>query len=1028
MQDAESDEVGSVGLIDAVPDMVVVVDATGTIQYANAASETVLGWPPDELVGQSIAVLIPEDRRSSHRHMVAGFFLSPSDRVMGSRRIDGLHRDGHVVAVDIRIAPRRNRGDVVAVVRDISDLRRAQEKADRSVHELAAMNSRLRSVLEDRNRLLGVAAHDLRNPLTTIVALSDAMLHGVEPQSTAAEGLETVVESSLYMRDLVDDLLEWSSLEAGSLRLDPQQVDLRALVAAAGRQLRPIGRSKGVELHIEFPDEFPMVSVDAAKFRQVVHNLVGNAIKFTPSGGRVELVLTQENGHCCLLVKDQGPGLSAEDTERIFLPFQKGLSKATAGEFSAGLGLAIVQRIVDGHGGEIQLHSKPGQGAVFEVCLPLDGGPVAALSALAETSPTLKIPAVRSAGDEPGRATVLGLIDGLLREAPVACLLVDAAGVIVTANKRAHALFGVPPGQLRSQGLSMLVPVAFREQHKLMIQRFFKSPAARAMGTGPVIRGLHATGRELPLQVGLGLVEVGSELFALAVAEDLSERLAARREAEEAVARLQQGSATDRLVAESELGLLVFSASGDRLLFANPAGRSLLEETGMEPVLGLTSSGWDKPIRLTALDFGGSPRSIEGAARPTEWEGQPARLVQLRDVTARERLHDQLLTIEKLGLVGQLASNVAHDFNNLLAKIQGALELARSETTSIEQVTRLAEIERSVELGAELTSRLLFLSRKTVGTVTAVDMRSVVLDIEPLMRQLVPKEIALLLDVPKEVLAVQGDPVQLEQVVMNLVTNARDACLEQARVGATIEVRLRALDAGTRLHSDVGAADPDIGIARVALEVVDNGSGMTAEVLEKIFEPFFTTRETGRGTGLGLASVRAVVERCNGRIAVNSDPGLGSSFTLVLPRVPGEDGVWSGSQAFSRVPGKRTVLVVDDESAIRRILVEHLRREGLQTYDAATAVAALAVADKLEYLDLLVTDLVMPEVDGWALAEQLRETRPNLAVLLMTGYGHDVLASHVVDVDSIELLSKPFRLAEATAKVTALLASTPEED
>ena len=1012
-----SEEIDLSGLIDEIPDVVLVVDGTGTIRFANAAAESVLGWPPEELVGQDIAVLVPEGKRSSHKGFVKGFFGAPQMRAMGLRRIDGVRKDGRVVPVDVRLAPRDELGDVVAVIRDISTLRQAEQELEDSVLDLAATNGRLHEILEHRNQLLGVAAHDLRNPLTTIVALTDALLRSnADASGTDLRGLETVIESSLYMRDLVDDLLAYSSLETGSLKLDRRQVDLRELVASAGRQLAPIARTKGVQLGVQVPDQLPEASVDAAKIRQVVHNLVGNAIKFTPPRGSVRVSLQEEGGACCLRVVDEGPGLSDAERERIFLPFERGDSTPAGGGSSTGLGLAIVQRIIDGHGGRVGVSSRLGEGATFEVCLPFqsESPSIADAPARHPDTPGLAVPALAA------RPAVLALVDGLLREAPVACLLVDETGHIATANRRAHALFGYAPSRLRGSPLLELVPSAFVQAHAGLQRDFFRAPRPRSMGSGPVVRGKHATGRELPLQVGLGAVEVGGQRFVLAVAEDLSERLAAKREAEEAIARLEQGSAADRLVQETELGLVVFAGQDSELLFANPAGRQILAETGAEAVLGLVESGAAGNVRLPGLTRDGATRITEGSVRAMEWNGVAARLVQLRDVTARERLHDQLLTIEKLGLVGQLASNVAHDFNNLLTKIQGALELARSEAASPAQIHRLAEIERSVEMGAELTSRLLFLSRKSVGAVGPVDLRSVVTDIEPLMRQLVPKEIALRLEVPDDVLAIDGEPTQLEQIVMNLVTNARDACQEEGRSGAWIRVRLHALPAGDPL-SDADRPEPDRGTERVVVEVSDNGPGIPAELRDRIFEPFFTTRDAGRGTGLGLASVRAVVERARGRIELESEEGVGSCFTVVFPRVLGEECVWSGSSGVAPLGGQRTVLVVDDEPAIRQILVEHLRKEGLQVHDAATAVEASALHDKLGHLDLLVTDLVMPEVDGWTLAERLRERQPELSVLLMTGYGNDVLESHGVDLDHVQLLSKPFRLHEATERILSAL-------
>ncbi len=366
-----SDETAASALLEHVPDAILVVGRDGVIHEATGAIEAVLGWPADELSGQSLEVLLPASARHAHGALVHAFFESGTKRDMrDSRGIQARHRNGTLFPADVRLAPH---GDfVVAVLRDVTRRAAAEAQVRETNETLVVTNQELQRVGDERNRALGVAAHDLRNPLQITFASLDLILDGICGPVSGEQGrlLTKVIESVEYMSALVDDLLEFSR-EGGTLHLDREEVELPALILSACELMAPAARRKSISLKVEVPAFFPLAEVDGTKIRQVVQNLVGNAIKYSPRDRSVRVSLIEEDGSACLQVQDEGPGLHPHEVLRIFEPFERGEGQPTGGEVSTGLGLSIVDRIVRGHGGKIGVDSTPGHGSTFEVCLPL---------------------------------------------------------------------------------------------------------------------------------------------------------------------------------------------------------------------------------------------------------------------------------------------------------------------------------------------------------------------------------------------------------------------------------------------------------------------------------------------------------------------------------------------------------------------------------------------------------------------------------------------------------------------------------
>ncbi len=414
-------------------------------------------------------------------------------------------------------------------------------------------------------------------------------------------------------------------------------------------------------------------------------------------------------------------------------------------------------------------------------------------------------------------------------------------------------------------------------------------------------------------------------------------------------------------------------------------------------------------------------KRVEAALRVSE-ERARAALVALEEAQERQRRTElRLREAHKMQAVGQLAGGVAHDFNNLLTVILGLAEqLALALPASDPARDDVAEIQRAGQRAAGLTRQLLAFSRRQVLEPRTLDLNVLVRDAERLLRRLVPESIELNTVLARHLDPCLLDPGQVEQVLMNLVVNARDAMPEGGSL--LIETANVVLDAA--YVAEHPEAKPG---AHVLLTVTDTGVGMTKEVQARIFEPFFTTKETGAGTGLGLATVYGIVQQSGGTIWVYSEPGEGTSFKLYFPSAAGLP-VRVGAPAVETAPqrGKETILLVEDDTQVRAAVANMLRRGGYHVIPAANGGEALLICEQhTANLDLLLTDVVMPKLNGRKVAERLRELRPGLRVIFMSGYTENAIVHHGVLDSDIDFLSKPITSAQLLAKVREVLDRAP---
>jgi two-component system, cell cycle sensor histidine kinase and response regulator CckA len=380
-------------------------------------------------------------------------------------------------------------------------------------------------------------------------------------------------------------------------------------------------------------------------------------------------------------------------------------------------------------------------------------------------------------------------------------------------------------------------------------------------------------------------------------------------------------------------------------------------------------------------------------------------LTMFTDITSRKQLEEQLRQAQKMEAVGRLAGGIAHDFNNLLTAIRGHAELLLGEMSGHHPLRAdIEEINKAAERASTLTRQLLAFSRRQILQPRILDMDMVVVEMEKLIRRLIGEDIELQTKPAAKAARVRADRGQLEQVLMNLAVNARDAMPSGGRL--TIETSIVDLDEQyTRFHPG------SIPGAYVRLGVTDTGVGMDARTLSHVFEPFFTTKAVGKGTGLGLATVYGVVKQSGGYIAVQSEAGLGTSFDIFLPRVLEEADTMR--EPHARLDPHRTgqtVLLAEDEDAVRSLASRILRKHGYQVLEARDGYDALRVADSFAgFIHVLLTDVVMPRMGGRELVERLTPVRPGMRVLYMSGYTDDALVHHgVLTGTGTWFLEKPF--------------------
>lgn len=426
------------------------------------------------------------------------------------------------------------------------------------------------------------------------------------------------------------------------------------------------------------------------------------------------------------------------------------------------------------------------------------------------------------------------------------------------------------------------------------------------------------------------------------------------------------------------------------------------------PGMRVLKTGQSVPPAILSLRVPGRPiRWLRVTARPL---GQGA-VVSFIDITDQRRQDEILRQAQRMEAVGRLAGGIAHDFNNLLTVILGYTEMLLQQPRPESTASDLQGIRRAATRAADLTRQLLAFSRRQVLQPRVVQLNELATETSKMLGRLIGENIRLRMELAPDLWMVRADPTQLDQILLNLAINARDAM----PTGGDLTVRTRNLGADETFVASRTGMIPG---RYVELSVEDTGTGMDGETLQHIFEPFFTTKGFGKGTGLGLATVYGVVKQSGGWIYCSSAPGRGTCFQVFLPRVDAEDRSRPASEGRAR-GGSETILLVEDEAPVRRIARTILEKAGYRVVEASTAEEALGVA--AQPVSLLLTDVIMPGMSGRDLALRLLSARPDLKVIYTSGYPDDALGGHQILEPGVAFLEKPFTAEGLLSKVRSVL-------
>lgn len=423
--------------------------------------------------------------------------------------------------------------------------------------------------------------------------------------------------------------------------------------------------------------------------------------------------------------------------------------------------------------------------------------------------------------------------------------------------------------------------------------------------------------------------------------------------------------------------------------------------------------GWNGELKAVRKD-GKEITVFMSTSTVKDEEGQPVVVVAvLSDITLRKQLEAQLRQSQKMEAIGQLAGGVAHDFNNLLTVIEGYIDLLKSKLNGNSSVeSYIKQMKKATERAVSLTRQLLTFSRRQVVQPKIIDVNKTIKELSKMLNRLIGEHIELITNFDPDLWRINVDPSQFEQIVLNLIVNARDAMPEGGEL--TIETEQIKLDKNyQRFHPDVKPGD------YVLIKVSDTGVGMSEEVQQRIFEPFFTTKEKGKGTGLGLATVYGIIKQNNGHITVQSELGKGTTFSVYLPAIKAKTYQETDESVNTKLRGRgQQILVVEDEYLVRELICDTLRNLGYNVLEAANGEQALKVFEQhANEIDLVLTDLIMPGMNGKKLADQLKREKPDVRLLFMTGYDDNAISKQGMIAEDIDYISKPFAPAKLARKL-----------
>jgi PAS domain S-box-containing protein len=623
------------------------------------------------------------------------------------------------------------------------------------------------------------------------------------------------------------------------------------------------------------------------------------------------------------------------------------------------------------------------------------------------------------------RAVVDTAVDGVI--------LIDARGSILMFNPACEKLFGYARAEVFGQNVKMLMPPPYGEEHDTYLANFHRTGRAKIIGMGREVSGRRKDGSVFPMELSVGEAkQEGGSIF-VGIIRDLTERKQALEALRESATRLEA------VVSTAVDGVILIDARGSVLMF-NPACEKLFgylrDEVLGRNVKMLMPSPYHEEhdgylanyhvtgqARIIGIGREVTGRRKDGTTFPMDLSVGEAKdehgsvfVGVIHSLSERKRIEAQLAQAQKMEAVGQLSGGIAHDFNNLLTVIIGNADTLSEHLKSRPDLARLADqIISAGQRGADLTQRLLAYSRRQMLQPSEVDCNTLIETLREMLRRTMREDIEIRAELDPALNAAYADPAQLESAILNLSLNAQDAmpeggCLTVTTMNVPLDERYR------DMHPEVPPGH------YVMIGVTDDGMGMPKEVRERAFEPFFTTKEVGKGSGLGLSMVYGFAKQSNGHVSLYSEPGLGTTIRIYLPASSSAP-IHEDAQSEAELPqGHGVVLVAEDDPVVRAYAVSCLEGLGYRAIATKDGNEALERLSREPDVTILFSDVVMPGgMTGWDLAEQARELRPGLKILLTSGYAIESLASRGRINPEFAVLNKPYRKMELARRLREVL-------
>ena len=598
---------------------------------------------------------------------------------------------------------------------------------------------------------------------------------------------------------------------------------------------------------------------------------------------------------------------------------------------------------------------------------------------------------------------------GILDAAPDAMVAVDESGSIVLVNLEAERLFLYDRHDLTGRSVELLMPERSRAIHQRHRAAYAANPKPRLPVAG--MQGQRSDGSEFLAEISLSSITTDAGVLVCAAIRDVTERL----EAEAALARVKaeaervlveaEGDKAEAEVEKTEAERVRLKAEHVRLEAESVRVKAERDKTEAEHVRLQVER-----VRVRAESDKTEAERVRLKAESVRLKAESARLEAEAE---RERLESQLNQSQRMESLGQLAGGVAHDFNNLLAVILNYASFVAEEVTKAaesstggqwqEPLKDVEQIQLTAQRASLLTHQLLAFARREVVRPRVLNLNTATTRMEQILRRTIGEQVELLIDLAPRLPTVIADPGQIEQIILNLAINARDAMPE----GGTLSIDTAAVEISEDESASQGAR-PGL---YVRFRVSDSGVGMSPEVRDRAFEPFFTTKPKGEGSGLGLATVYGIVSQSGGYTRIYSEPGAGTTLTVLLPgtREDAQEDFDERADPLDGLKGSETILVVEDEDAIREVTRRILSRNGYTVLASAGGAEAIEFAETHPGpIDLVLTDVIMPKMQGKAVADEVSERRPGIRVLFMSGFAQPILGAEITSGPKFRLVEKPF--------------------